>query len=100
MRFDDRHYADDARRYRRRLRRQREYQATYRERLKGAGIPETRDLAAAALEEILAFMLARPDRAATTAQRVARWLPERFDRPEAERRLMALCDRRRPREGA
>ncbi|MGJ3264327.1 MAG: hypothetical protein ACFE0R_13930 [Salinarimonas sp.] len=98
---DDRFDGEDARRYRRRLKRQRKYQSDYREQLKGAGIPETRDLAAAAFAILVEDLAARPrEPALAFAKKIAERLPTRFDRGEAVRAIGRLMARARQRQGA
>lgn len=51
------HDAKDAQKYRARLRRQRDYQRKYRERLIGEGAPERSDIAAASLQAFLMILV-------------------------------------------
>lgn len=54
------HDPKDAQKYRARLRRQREYQRKYRERLIGERSPERSDIAAACLQAFLMVLVADP----------------------------------------
>ena len=56
----DFHDAKDGQKYRARLRKQREYQRKYRERLIGEGAPERADIAAACLQAFLLVAIVDP----------------------------------------
>ena len=92
MEYDPR----DGERYRRRLKKQRNYQSEYRKSLEEDGIPERDDIAAATLRVMLNTTVQNPDRVNGWIQLVAKNLAEgkeEFDCEAVERTIQAMVDR-------
>jgi len=90
---DDFHDANDGRRYRARLRRQRRYQADYRSKLKEVRAPQKSDIAAACFEELLSILGRNPNAATSFVNAVLGRLSTRFDKHEIAERFAALIGR-------
>lgn len=90
---DDFHDASDARRYRARLRRQRGYQAGYRQRLKDGAIPQKDDFATACLDELLVMLARDPSAVPGFVGRVLRRVTQKFGREAAADRLTTMVQR-------
>jgi hypothetical protein len=90
---DDFHDANDGRRYRARLRRQRRYQADYRSKLKEVRAPQKADIAAACFEELLCVFGRNPSAATSFVNAALRRLSTRFDKHQIAERFAALIER-------
>ncbi|KQP29995.1 hypothetical protein ASF49_15120 [Methylobacterium sp. Leaf104] len=90
---DDFHDGNDARRYRARLRRQRRYQAGYRQRLKEKAIPQKDDFATACLDELLVILARDPNAVPGFVGRVLRRVTRKFGREAAADRLTIMVQR-------
>lgn len=89
------HDPRDAQRYRARLRKQRDYQRKYRERLGSVRAPERDDVASAALRVLLDAVVAREPSAALLVSRTVDTLEKiGFDRAETMRRLRKMLRHR------
>jgi AAA+ ATPase superfamily predicted ATPase len=90
---------EDLKRYRTRKRKQREYQASYRERLKDDGTPDREDIAAAFLRGLLRLWAAAPDNAGEFRERVLDEMGcDRFNRDQAAKVLDAMIQRERSKQ--
>lgn len=90
---DDFHDANDGRRYRARLRRQRRYQADYRLKLKEVRAPQKADIVAACFEELLGMLGRNPGAAASFVNAALRRLSTRFDKLQIAERFATLVER-------
>lgn len=89
------HDPRDAQRYRARLRKQRDYQRKYRERLGSVRAPERDDVASAALRVLIDALIAREAHAGVLASRTVATLEKiGFDRAETMRRLRKMIRNR------
>lgn len=89
------HDPRDAQRYRARLRKQRDYQRKYREKLGSARAPERDDVASAALRVLIDGIVAREHPAVLYASRTVATLEKiGFDRAETMRRLRKMVRNR------
>lgn len=89
------HDPRDLARFHRRLRKARDAQAAYRDRLQAAGVPERDDLAAASLRAFVRLLAQRRDRDHSFVARILDAMPDRFDRAASERRLWEIVERER-----
>jgi hypothetical protein len=90
---DDFHDGNDARRYRARLRRQRGYQADYRQRLKEKAIPQKDDFATACLDELLMMLARDPSAVPGFVGRILRRVTQKFGREASADRLTTMVER-------
>ncbi|EIM26637.1 hypothetical protein [Microvirga lotononidis] len=89
---------EDLKRYRTRKRKQREYQAAYRERLKDDGAPDREDIAAAFLRGLLKLWAVAPDNASDFKERILDDMGRgRFSREQASKVLDGMIERERER---
>ncbi len=83
----------DGERYRRRLKKQRGYQAAHRIKLESKGIPDRDKVAAATLRMMLGSAAANPERANQWIPRVVEYLSEKFDPKASEETIRAMVER-------
>jgi hypothetical protein len=98
---DDFHTAEDARKYRRRLKKQRGYTADWRDGLRGANLPERDDVAAACLRCVLRAYGRNPEGwdvfVNSILDELLRTKPD-FDRAGTKNRISEMIDRQMTRE--
>lgn len=99
--MNDYHDPQDGRRYRARLRRQKDYQARYRDKLKADRTPERDDIAAACLRLILHRAASDPRGSMELLVTIANDLAERsFSKRRTADRITAMVHRLREKHRA